>query len=159
MENQAEMLYQAPQSVLDEASEAAGIENFKRFSAWGVFGLAVITFGIYCVYWLYSRSNKLNEFHPNKMSVALLSAYLWAYVIYLVASFSSGFLGGNPVVMMTISALGLLNLVLYLVVLFKLRNRLAEVMGTKLGPIMTFFFNTIYLQYKINEAIDARQSA
>ncbi len=157
MDNQVNALYQAPGSDLAGDGEQVGVQNFKRFSAWGVFGLSVITLGLYPIYWLYSRARKLNEFHQNPLSEPLLLAYVGVSIAILVLSFTEPFVPALGAMSGALDSLSLVNLVLYLMVLFKLRNRLAEVIGGSLGGIMTFFFNVIYLQYKINEAIDAQQ--
>jgi hypothetical protein len=153
MENQSGNIYQTPQSDL-AVQGTGGVENFKRFSAWGVFGLSIVTLGIYQIYWLYNRTMTLNSFHENKIQMA------WNYVLVcsLIATFVVAGLEGmypdEPQVVTLSSLVNIAYLVSYLVVLFKLRNRLAEVMGVPLNGVYTFFANAIYLQYKINQNID-----
>ena len=154
-ENQ-ENIYQAPMSDLS-VTEGGGVSNFKRFSAWGVFGLSIITLGIYPAYWLYNRAKVLNSFHENRMSIVLLNSF----IITVIASFSMGFISGaipdNTVLAIANSVISIAYIVIYLVVLYKLRSRLRDVIGCEIGPVLTFFASAIYLQYKINESIDAQE--
>lgn len=150
-------IYKAPESDLSVNSSSDGVQNFSRFTAWGVFGLSIITFGIYPIYWLYSRAQVLNGFHERKISNGLLMTLL----VVVITSFLIGFAQGFSEELGFIDALaGLLNLayfILYLVVLFGFRNRMINVLNTSLNPVFTFFGNVIYLQYKINQAIDNQQ--
>ncbi len=154
MENQ-ENIYQTPSSDLDSPADS-GICKFKRFSAWGVFGLSLITFGIYPAYWLYNRSKVLNSFHENRISSLLLSVFL----LFVVLSFSIGVLSGaipeNTVLAGVNAAISIPYVILYVVLLFKFRGRIKEVSGREVGPVLTFFGSAIYLQYKINCFIDGK---
>ncbi len=143
--------YNAPQSDVSIANPNNGAKNFKRFSAWGVFGLTIITFGIYSIYWIYTRTTTLNSFHENKISTPLLNMFLVA----TIASFVSGFLDPNDQTQALISGLiSIVYLVFYLIIIFSLHSRLAEICGEKFNAILTFFGGAIYLQYKINKSID-----
>ena len=59
-----------------------------------------------------------------------------------------------------IVAVSLLYLIFYLVWLFTFRARLLEIARGhgantfRINPALTFFFQSIYLQYKINQYID-----
>ncbi len=148
-----ENIYQSPSSDLD-VSEGGDIANFKRFSAWGVFGLSVITLGIYPAYWLYSRSKVLNSFHENGISFVLLNAFL----LFVFLSFSIGILSGvipeNTILAAVNGIISIPYFVIYLVILFKFRGRIKDISGGQVGPVLTFFGSAIYLQYKINAFID-----
>jgi magnesium-transporting ATPase (P-type) len=157
MENESRNLYKAPESELDVKQESEGVGNFKRFSAWGVFGLSIITFGIYPLYWMYTRAKQLNTFHHNQISPNVLFAFL----ISIIVSFSFGFVGGiyedNTLISSLDGLFTLVYFILYLTVLFSLHNRLKEITGDNLNPVITFFGSVIYFQYKINVAIDRNQ--
>lgn len=51
-------------------------------------------------------------------------------------------------------------MVIYYICAYKLRSQIHERLGVRkgdrlwIGPILTFFFSNIYIQYKINQAID-----
>ncbi len=154
--------YAAPDSDLSTPADGEGIGSFERFSAWAVFGLSLITFGIYPIYWMYTRAKVINLHHEDRISMVWLNLL----VISTILSFASGFLGESELALGIAGVLNLVYLVAYLASLFKIRNRLQDMMhksfGQKfaLGPVMTFFFSAIYLQYKINECIDyAEQDA
>lgn len=156
-----ENAFEAPQANLHDTSLEKPILQLERFSAWGVFGLSIITFGIYFVYWLYTRTPKANELsQENKLSMNILYAYLALYVASFVTSFTAT--DDNTTLVMINFVLSMVNFILYILVVFGLRKVLSEVINKgsteeiKLGGVLTFFFSVIYFQYKINEAIDAQ---
>lgn len=148
--------YKTPEAYLVQSTNDKSILEFRRFTAWGVFGLTIITFGIYPYYWMYSRAKTINSLHDDKIPMVLPISLLG--VVFL--SYASSFFGESAEAIYASLAITLIYLVLYLVVLFKIRNRLQDIIDRsankqyKLGIIMTFFFYAIYLQYKINECID-----
>ncbi|MGO2477162.1 MAG: DUF4234 domain-containing protein [Pseudoalteromonas sp.] len=155
MSDNIENVYEAPESNLSQnnSSNNKPILDFERFSAWGVFFLTFLTLGIYGVYWLVSRTQKANSLAKHQLNINLLYGYIALYVINFALSFAA-----LPPVLSFI--LSLSSFVIGLVVIFTLRTSLVELINegsnepVKLGGIMTFFFNIIYFQYKINEAID-----
>lgn len=153
--------YQPPVADLHDLQSDSKILNFTRFTAWGVFGLSVLTLGIYPIYWMYSRALTVNENHSNRISLGLL----YGLVITTILSFASEFFGDSDSAVLVSGVLTVVYIVLYLTVLFTLRNRLQDIINTEKTPyisslsgVLTFFFNSIYLQYKINEAIDAEKT-
>ncbi len=155
MSEESENIYQAPEAELTQSNDGANkpILNFDRFSAWGVFFLSIITLGIYGVYWLVSRTNKTNALASNQISMGLVYGYIALYVVNFVLSFAavSPEIGG---------VVSLISFVVAIILIFSLRTSLTELINegsnepVKLNGILTFFFNVIYFQYKINEAID-----
>lgn len=147
-------VYQAPESTLLNSNGDNDITQMKRFSAWGVFGLSVITLGIYPIYWLYNRAESINQFHSNQISKNLINSFL----VVALSSFAIGlipFFAPENAMFAGLSTLtNIAYMVLYLVLLFTIRNRLNDIIGTKINGILTFFLNAIYLQYRINKAID-----
>ena len=148
--------YASPSADLVENNTIDQIKQFKRFSAWGVFGLMFITFGIYPIYWLCNRAETVNSVHEKKISKAWTTALVVSIIIYYVASFSIGLVGETGLIVMSVVTLIslIVYMVAYLVVAFAIRNRLQDITNNKLNGVLTFFFNAVYLQYKINEAID-----
>lgn len=157
MEDNSSDFYKAPASNLYDSSRTEDVRMFKRFTAWGVFGLMIITLGIYSYYWLYTRSKTLNTFYPHKISPNLLLAF----VFFAVVTFFSGFLeefSNDKELMVTIgNIVSIINMITQLVVLFSLRNRLKEMTGERVYAMLTLFGGVIYLQYKINTSIDQIQ--
>ncbi|UYM16335.1 DUF4234 domain-containing protein [Endozoicomonas euniceicola] len=146
--------YRTPYSDLNIETSSNKILYFKRFSAWGVFGLSLITFGIYPLYWLYSRTKVLNSIVDNRISDILLNTLIVLFIMSFVIGVSFEEIPENTI----IAALDHINylsyMVIYLTVLFKFRNRLRDMIGTNIGSTLTFFGSAIYLQYKINKEID-----
>lgn len=147
--------YAAPNSdVVSEILESSNIHCFTRFSAWGVFGLSIVTLGIYPIYWMVTRSKIINNNVKEPISTALINANIAIYAVNFVLSFIAEAVG--PQVVLLSSLISIVYMVVYLIWLFKMRSKIEEIMGKSgaLSGIMTFFFNVLYFQYKINEAID-----
>ncbi len=147
-------IYHPPEADLGNQTGTEGAANFKRFSAWGVFGLTIITFGLYPIYWLYTRAQVINGFHSTKISLPLLQAFLVFVIASLALEITAAVLSENEFIAIVNGVVSIVQVVLYLVVLFTVRNRLVEILGRDIGPVLTFFAASIYLQYKINETID-----
>ncbi len=153
--------YMPPSAELEE-HRAASIDDLPRFSAWWVFFLTVATLGIYSYWWLLDRSRRVNALiEPEEIpdwfmyplfaiSVAL-SLFDMAALFIDVEMFSAAWLD----VLYIVSGIG------SIVWVFWLRSKLEQVLaahlaGEGLSIVLTFFFQNIYLAYKINEALDRR---
>jgi len=146
--------FEAPKADLSTPVTDKPILEMKRFTAWGVFGLTIITFGLYYLYWFYTRSKSINSL--SKVAQANITA-LYLYIGFGIANNILQFTNpDSPVFLIT----SLISIVAYFVTIFSARKALSEVINegsaeeVKLGGILTFFFSAIYFQYKINEAID-----
>lgn len=149
--------YSTPQSDLAlESSSDGDITKFKRFSTWGVLALSIITFGIYSIYWLHSRTKVLNDISENPISKSFTGISIAFYVANIVFSFAAGV---NPELEILSQLVNLPSSILMIVWAFKMRNRLEPIMNKSLGGVMVFFFNVYYLNYKINESIDEVQGS
>jgi cytochrome b561 len=158
LENTADNPYKTPDAevVINNGNNNLNAV-YDRFSAWGVLGLSIITFGIYVVYWLYNRTKKINARVDNPISSGFITAALVLYVLSFVLPFIGGFTGSDENIYSLISIpAGIVQIVWY----YKLRNRIHSYVNAQkgtyawIGPIKTFFFNVLYLQYKINKIID-----
>jgi hypothetical protein len=121
--------------------------------------LALFTFGIYGLYWLYSRVNKLNQLTENPVPVALVHSYI---ALAITSWVCQGMIVADPSNAEWAGALNLLatlvSVIVYWVTIFKMRNRLCDdVLGEpRWNGFLTWFFNMFYINYKVNQAIDAR---
>ena len=163
--------YAAPSSNLEPeltAGRLSFINAFKRFTAWGVFGLTLITAGIYIYYWMFTRGKNINTelSDENKISPLLTNSVIATGLIYTVFSYLPSFVDSSAlqVVTLVMMLFMIIYMVVYLTWIFKFRNRLNMLTNAKkgdqlwLGGIMTFFFNVIYFQYKINQIHDNKNS-
>jgi len=158
--------YAAPSSNVASDSlsqDFSKIKAFKRFTTWGVIGLAIITLGIYGYYWMYSRTKTLNSLIPeNKIAGWLVPAVIGIGIFNIILSLLPL---ATPELAQSISLVSLpfslIGFVLVITWAFKFRNRLNIISGSTkgspfwLGPILTFFFQLYYFQYKINQMHDA----
>lgn len=137
------------------------IHVFERFSAWYVLGLSVVTLNLYGAYWLYTRTNKLNEIVHYRISNTFSQTTLILYVLSYVVYFGGLILEiENPDFLVGSSVFDLIANVLVLVWVYKFRNRLSETFSNehfRIGIVVPFFLLHIYLQYKLNELIDLNQ--
>jgi hypothetical protein len=150
--------YSPPQSDVEVINASNSMSSFKRFSAWWVFLLTFVTFGIYTMYWLYTRSVTINNIHHRRISDTAIWGTIITYVISTAISFLPSDFSANLAIVGLIGTFAYLFFFLWW--LYAVRNRLQEMIDEnggpdfRIGPIMTFFFQSIYLQYKINEQID-----
>lgn len=125
----------------------------------------LVTFGIYAVYWMYTRTQKLDPLIPQKPIGRAFS--LTATLLYLLNILVSGIqgayeatLGENLVFALFSGILSLVSLILLLVWYFNFRGGLNLLLGEArklkgvLSVLGTLFLGPIYFQYCINEAID-----
>ncbi len=154
--------YVAPEAELEVQHAAGDLSAFTRFSTWAVLGLSIITMGIYSIYWLYSRTQQLNKVSSDRISQGFVSAAVVLYVANMALSLVVSFItDGAGVLAVVSSVLSLVSSIMFIVWAFKFRNRLNRVTQsagkpTWCGPILTFFLNVLYLNYKINQNIDQR---
>lgn len=162
-------IYKAPESDLSQnlPDNYGDIEVFERFSTWYVVGLSIITLSLYIPYWFYTRSKCLNKVAYHQMSYG----FMWTVVILYLITFVIGFapiifVGLEPYIgesnpnMKMFPLVDLTANILVIVWAFKFRNRLHETFSSEgfgIGIILTFFFQNMYLQYKLNELIDRQQ--
>jgi len=137
-------------------SSRTGIVKFKQFSAWWVFGLSIVTLGIYPIYWLCTRAKTINAISNNSISFdLLLSLIIMSVFYYLSLLFDL-----NDTWMMTAFLINIVQLFLYFTALFVFKNKLQAIVNKDVGSayrinnMLTFFFSTIYLQYKINQCLN-----
>lgn len=160
MNDSVQSPYQTPKADLIEVKHDGQAFPFERFTAWGVFGLSVITLGIYPIYWLYSRSNIANEVSPTKIE----KFWLVALLVSTALSFVAGLFSETGVALFANVAIQIAYIVAYVVVAFKLKSILSGIMSQgsseiyQLSGLLTFFFSAIYFQYKINEYLDNSQT-
>ncbi len=159
--------YQAPESkLIDRSSNGLELLHFKKVSTWLVLLYIILTLGLYGVYWIYSRTKLLNNL-PNvtplsevfilvSTVIALLSYPLIISDVYIVDNpdyiYFSKF----------ISIAGNLSLYFWA---FRFRNRFNKYLdynvenGSYMNHIMIFFFNILYLSYKLNENMELQEYA
>ncbi|WP_016955843.1 DUF4234 domain-containing protein [Catenovulum agarivorans] len=159
--------FEAPKAELADLNTNDQILNLKRFSAWGVFFLSLITLGIYFIYWLYTRSTALNKLETeNKVNMTNLYVYIATYIVSQVVSIAAEFMPEQLEVEIVSLVIGLINFGFYIAVAFSIRKVLGEVLNKNQGDQvvglsggMTFFFSAIYFQFKINKAHDEIKEA
>lgn len=150
--------YASPEAEVVQAGSSS-IDGMPRFSTWMVFFLSIITFGIYGIYWLYSRVGKLNQLTENPVPVSLIHAYLGITIISWICQ---GMVGAESDSAGLIGVVGLLasiaSMIIYWVTIFKMRNRLCDdvLAEPRWNGFFTWFLNLFYINYKVNQAIDAR---
>lgn len=153
-----ENVFEAPQANLTDSNPEKPVLKMERFSAWGVFLLTVVTFGIYYPYWLINRAKKINLLSKvSKANLAMLYTYVALYIATIVMS--AIFPEDSPMTIVN-GVVSIVTMVPLLIGVFSMRRAVEEVINegnqepVHLGGILTFFFSAIYFQYKINEAID-----
>ncbi len=160
--------YTPPRAALEHEAHRppSDIRMFPRFSAWGVFGLAMVTFGIYYTYWLYSRTKILNRLTPaDPIPSGLGIAAILLMACTIAFEIARGAYGDDGFIRVVASVASLTSSAANLIWVFMFRNRLNQHSqaqprrGYWVYGLPTFFLQPLYLQYKINEQIDAQLAA
>ena len=100
-----------------------------------------------------SRTKRANALAKNQVNIALVYVYVGLLLGQTVLSFAL-----PESLFASLVSTG--SFVIYVIVVFALRTSLTELIDKgnsypiTLNPFLIFFFNIIYFQYKINEAID-----
>jgi len=158
-------VYSPPESEVT-VSAYGNINLFNRFSAWYTIILILLTLGLYLPYWLHTRTKILNQIVHHQISTIFTGAAILLYIVFWVMLMAeSAFVEFSIFadVMQYFTYLPILDMISNVVILvwvFKFRNRLQKTFSSSdfgIGIIPTFFFQIIYLQYKINQLIDDRQ--
>ena len=129
------------------------ILGFPRFSAWWVLLLSILTLNFYTVYWLYSRTKIINRVLPKD---PIYMGMCWTFIAFYMVNIGFAFLE----VYYASNLTNVVSTIMMLVWAFSLRNRLNLLAGVKsdsklrTGPVLTFFLQSIYLAYKINQIHD-----
>jgi Domain of unknown function (DUF4234) len=147
-------IYEAPQSNLID-SKNEGFKIFSRFSTWYVVGLSIITLSFYILYWLYTRSKKLNTIASEPISVTFMIISIVIYITSFSIIFVEELIPKDTEILFRL--FDFLANVLIIVWIFMFRSRIqsfALSRGIKVGGVLTFIFQIYYLQYKINEILE-----
>lgn len=152
--------YSTPVSDIVSNVDDSSINVFKRFSAWFVFLLNLVTLGIYSYVWFYLRSRTINTDTDLKISEVLIYIICGVYVVSTGLEILA-LLIELPLMILQYNIISVyLTALLQIFGFFALRSCLLDLLrtektiGLKVSGFMTFFFGAIYLQYKINEALD-----
>jgi hypothetical protein len=158
--------YAPPGTNVDTFAETAVFSEFPRFSTWGVVGLSIVTLSLYFPYWMLTRTAILNRLLPQQaVSGAFMGLATALYVANMGMGVVDSIYGDSDGVASVYVILNLVSTVVFLVWVFKFRNRIVElahaIPGKRgwLGRVMTFFFQVFYFQYKLNELIDGEGEA
>jgi hypothetical protein len=157
--------YAPPRAAIADPT-AGDYRDFARISTWWVLVLSFITLGLYAPYWLYTRIKTLNGMvssRPIPLSLPI------AVCVLCAANVASGLLAGIYPDATGVKVLSTVvqwaSIIANLVCVFTLRNRLNADAGAQrdspywVGGVATFFFQVLYLNYKLNQRIDAEHTA
>ncbi len=150
---------QKPNSLPE--NEHAGIAEFPRLNVMLFVMLTLITFGIYMVYWMYNRTMIVNrQVGSEGIPMAFISLAVTAFVVCIGFDIALRQEPTRMDLMLVYLVFALICNILFLVWIFKIRNRLHLMMQiSKDHPywcktIWTFLFLAFYIQYKINQTLD-----
>ena len=147
--------------------EPTCIREFQHQSVLGLFGLSIITLGIYVPVWLDRQAKIIARILPRdpvsrELVVAVYVLYIAsvAWIVPLIwIEFTPPTAGDHSALLLielVDSLLDWTGMICMLVLTFKVRNRIHAVIGARpqserwFSGLLTFFFSVLYLQYKIN---------
>ena len=116
--------------------------------------LMFVTCGIFGIVWMFIQASWVKKIDPQNNAQLFYGLYLGLYVVGVAASST-----GETELQAVYALFVLASMVCVIAGYFKIRSSLHEYyqgppIHLHLGPVMTFFFNTIYFQYhftRINE--------
>ncbi len=156
-----ENIYSPPKSdVSNEHHSIYEISFFPRKSAWLVFLLTIVTCGLYTPYWVYTRTKMVTQIPNQHLSTTAATCYLCITIISILVVILLQMFAKNAGIGNISGIMNLLQIVFYIIAVFSLRStvevflRNAGATEPKLNKFLTFFFCTIYMQYKINKCLD-----
>jgi hypothetical protein len=159
--------YQTPSSDLStQGNQSNRLDIFNRFSTWYVFILTLVTLNLYLLYWFYNRTRTLNQLKDiSPIGDAFIFSALAINIITYPFWVGELFFEHIQEIVLASQVVSLLGNILLLVWSFKLRNRLNTFLEknqaphSRLGPVFTFLFQALYLNFKINENLELLESA
>lgn len=138
------------------------LATLPRFSTWYVVGLTIVTLGIYLLFLAYRRTRQLNALLPPERTIGM--GFMVITLGLMVSAFPLAVaieLYPRAEALLLVDALAnLAGGVLMLIWAFRFRERLRQHVNAhgvfpRIGSILTFFLQFIYLQYKINQLKDS----
>jgi len=152
------------QSPNTDNKPGSPMQNLPRISTWSVVAFSILSLGIYNTYWIYTRTQIINQLHDKKIPMAIPHTVIGLLLVNFIFSIMSGANPDNQEYRELASLSGLVFSLSNVFWVFMLRNRIHHLTlaGVKslfwLNGIFTFLFQVAYLQYKINEYIDDHTS-
>lgn len=108
----------------------------------------------------------MNRVLPErKIPLGLSWGVIILYIINIAFGFTEGYYETNRDITMVSQIINIVTNVLLLIWVFSFRNRLNILSGSErgsdywAGPVLTFFFQVLYLSYKVNQLIDRAKNA
>jgi hypothetical protein len=157
--------YAPPTAQVIDSTSVSGYGAFPRISTWWVFLFTSITLGLYGPYWLYTRTKVLNTLiRADEVPLALSIGVFIASCASLLTAFLSGVQPDQQALRILATLANWGCIILTLICLYTFRNRLNEHDGIGpghrywIGGVAIFFFQVIYLNYKLNQRIDAERT-
>jgi len=155
----------SPNSSSDNnASPSGPMQRLPRVPTLTIVAYSILSLGLYGTYWLYTRTQIINQVHDKKIPMAVPHAIIGLLLINFIFSIMSGSNPENMEYRELVTISGLCFSLGNLYWIFLLRNRIHRITlaGERslfwLNGIFTFLLQVLYLQYKINEYIDNHTS-
>lgn len=158
-----------PSSNLDidpeKLKQRSPITKLPRISTLLVVVLSIVTAGIYNLYWMYTRTQKLNALAQNEDRIAswLPTAAIMISLISLVMTLGVEFTHASDGFLVLANLISISNFVLTIMWVFAIRKIIHRIAGLGqqdeywLHGVLTFLLSIYYFQYRINQIHDSEQ--
>jgi len=145
----------APNSTTAGKDEAGAETQLEEYRVWLLILVTIVTMGIYTPVWFLTQRRALNGLRAEEKLGA--GVFLLVLVLYSInaASDSPGLPIGWDVIP---GFLGLAAWAISLIQSFKARRIIRAHWRVPLSGAATFFFQYLYLQYKINRLLEWRRA-
>ncbi len=121
--------------------------------------LSLVTCGLFGLAWMFIQASWVKKVEPKNNSIVLYGLYLGVYFVAMFLITMGSFTSAEEAWMAASFLVAVVSFVFIVTGHFRIRRSLHEYyqgppIHLRLGPFMTFFFNTLYFQYhftRINE--------
>jgi len=124
--------------------------QLEKYNVWLLILVTIVTLGIYTPVWFLTQRRALNDLRADeKLTAGVFLLILVFYCLSGAADSSdwTGVMGGVS------GAIGLVGWILSLIQAFKARRIISSHWAVPLSGVATFFFQHLYLQWKINRLL------
>ncbi|MFC1671993.1 DUF4234 domain-containing protein [Planctomycetota bacterium] len=134
------------------------LKDCRRQNVWALLGLAMVTAGIYLVYWLRRQTRSVNKHLPSRpISGLFFPVAMTLVVLNIVGGFLLAVSGEDWRMLDISQTIGSFSAFFALIWTLRIRNRIHEILSSQkrqptwFSLLFTLLFEQFYVQYKLNK--------
>ena len=151
---------------IEHSHKRSPLIQLPCFSTLLVVIFSIVTLGLYNLYWMYTRTQKLNALLSPEDRIAnwLPTAAMTLAFISILLSISSEYIPVTEEFLVIDNTISIINFVFTLTWVFAIRKVINLLLESRpedeswLNGFITFIFSIFYFQYRINQIHDSEHS-